>query len=88
MSDRLSNLIAEADLAEAVAVWLGYLGAERHLAAKTLDAYARDITQFLSVPSSSSPPTLATRTRSGLGNSNHSASKVWARVETWYRVPP
>lgn len=47
MSDRLSDLIAEADLVEAVTAWLGHLRAERHLAAKTLEAYARDISQFL-----------------------------------------
>jgi len=32
---------------EAVADWLGYLTLERQLAAKTAEAYERDITQFL-----------------------------------------
>jgi integrase/recombinase XerC len=32
---------------EAVEDWLAYLGVERQLAAKTLEAYARDISQFL-----------------------------------------
>ena len=32
---------------EAVEDWLGYLGTERGLSANTLEAYARDISQFL-----------------------------------------
>jgi integrase/recombinase XerC len=37
-----------ADLDRAVAEWLAHLGQERGHAAKTLDAYARDVRQFLS----------------------------------------
>lgn len=37
-----------ADLDRAVAEWLAHLGHERGHAAKTLDAYARDVRQFLS----------------------------------------
>jgi integrase/recombinase XerC len=35
------------DVLAEVARWLGYLGAERRMSAKTLDAYARDARQFL-----------------------------------------
>ncbi len=47
MAERLPDLIAEPDLADAVAAWLGYLSSERQLAAKTLEAYRRDLGQFL-----------------------------------------
>jgi integrase/recombinase XerC len=36
------------DVAAEIAGWLRFLGAERRMAAKTLDAYARDVGQFLS----------------------------------------
>jgi integrase/recombinase XerC len=42
----LPNQIAP-DVAAEIARWLGYLGAERRMSAKTLDAYARDARQFL-----------------------------------------
>jgi len=35
------------DVATEIARWLGYLGAERRMSGKTLDAYARDARQFL-----------------------------------------
>ena len=35
------------DVAVEIERWLGYLGAERRMSAKTLDAYRRDVTQFL-----------------------------------------
>ena len=38
---------AAADVAAEVARWLGHLGAERRMSAKTLDAYQRDVRQFL-----------------------------------------
>ena len=34
-------------MTEAVQAWLDYIGIERHLAAKTVEAYARDIRQFI-----------------------------------------
>jgi integrase/recombinase XerC len=42
----LPNQIAP-DVAAEIARWLGYLGAERRMSAKTLEAYARDARQFL-----------------------------------------
>lgn len=42
-----SDLLAKADLAEALARWLSYLIAERQLADKTVEAYSRDLAQFL-----------------------------------------
>ena len=36
------------DVKAEIARWLGYLGAERRLSAKTLEAYERDVGQFLS----------------------------------------
>ena len=36
-----------AGVAAEIEHWLGYLGAERRMSAKTLDAYRRDVTQFL-----------------------------------------
>jgi integrase/recombinase XerC len=36
-----------ADVAAEIERWLSYLGAERRMSAKTLDAYRRDVTQFL-----------------------------------------
>ncbi|MGB9163482.1 MAG: site-specific integrase, partial [Rhodomicrobium sp.] len=47
------------DVAEAVAGWLSYLGAERRYAENTLEAYERDARQFLSFLSASQPATLA-----------------------------
>ena len=38
---------AAPDVAAEVARWLGHLGAERRMSAKTLDAYERDVRQFL-----------------------------------------
>src|SRR5262249_42153564 len=38
---------AAADVAAEVARWLGYLGAERRMSGKTIDAYQRDVRQFL-----------------------------------------
>jgi integrase/recombinase XerC len=35
------------DIGAEIASWLSYLGAERRMSAKTLDAYQRDVTQFL-----------------------------------------
>lgn len=35
------------DVAAEVARWIGYLGAERRMAAKTVEAYQRDVAQFL-----------------------------------------
>ena len=35
------------DVAAEIARWLGHLGAERRLSAKTLEAYRRDVSQFL-----------------------------------------
>jgi integrase/recombinase XerC len=35
------------DVAAEITRWLGYLGAERRMSGKTLDAYARDVRQFL-----------------------------------------
>ncbi len=36
-----------ADVAAEIGRWLKYLGAERRMSEKTLDAYRRDVTQFL-----------------------------------------
>ena len=38
---------AAADVAAEVARWLGHLGSERRMSRKTLDAYQRDVRQFL-----------------------------------------
>jgi len=35
------------DVAAEIAGWLGFLGAEKRMSAKTLDAYRRDVHQFL-----------------------------------------
>ena len=40
-------LSAAPDVAAEVARWLGHLGAERRMSAKTLEAYGRDLRQFL-----------------------------------------
>jgi len=44
----MSEFAASPDVKVEIARWLGYLGAERRMSAKTLDAYARDARQFLS----------------------------------------
>lgn len=36
-----------ADVTTEISRWLGYLGAERRMSAKTLEAYGRDVSQFL-----------------------------------------
>ncbi len=44
----MNDLTASPDVAAEIARWLGYLGAERRMSAKTLEAYKRDVGQFLS----------------------------------------
>jgi integrase/recombinase XerC len=44
----MSELAATPDVTAEIARWLGYLGAERRMSDKTLDAYRRDVAQFLS----------------------------------------
>jgi integrase/recombinase XerC len=41
------NALAAPDVAAEIGRWLGYLGAERRMSPKTLQAYARDVGQFL-----------------------------------------
>src|SRR6187402_1102343 len=43
----MNALAIHADVAAEIERWLKYLGAERRMSAKTLDAYRRDVTQFL-----------------------------------------
>ena len=52
---------AAPDLAEAVARWQRHLGAERRLSPKTLEAYGRDVAQFLAFLTAhfATPPSLA-----------------------------
>jgi len=52
---------AAPDLADAVARWRRHLGAERRLSPKTLEAYGRDVAQFLTFLTAhfATPPTLA-----------------------------
>lgn len=46
--DELPDLpFAAAEVAAEIARWLAYLGAERRMSGKTLEAYARDVHQFL-----------------------------------------
>jgi len=44
----MSEFAAAPDVKAEIARWLGYLGAERRLSAKTLEAYGRDVGQLLS----------------------------------------
>ncbi len=55
------HLMAAADLAQAGHMWLGHLTDERGLAAKTAEAYSRDLGQFLNFLSRhlGQPPSLA-----------------------------
>jgi integrase/recombinase XerC len=43
----MSEFLASPDVAAEITRWLGYLGGERRMSAKTLEAYRRDVTQFL-----------------------------------------
>jgi integrase/recombinase XerC len=44
----MSEFQASPDVRTEIARWLGYLGAERRMSAKTLESYRRDVSQFLS----------------------------------------
>jgi integrase/recombinase XerC len=43
----MSDIATAPDVSAEIARWLGYLGAERRMSAKTLEAYRRDVFQFL-----------------------------------------
>jgi len=43
----MSTLAAAPDVTAEISRWLGYLGAEKRMSPKTLEAYARDVGQFL-----------------------------------------
>jgi integrase/recombinase XerC len=43
----MSKLATAPDVATEIAAWLRFLGAERRMAGKTLEAYARDVGQFM-----------------------------------------
>jgi integrase/recombinase XerC len=45
--NRAELTFAAKDVAAEMTAWLAYLGAERRMSAKTLDAYSRDVRQFL-----------------------------------------
>jgi integrase/recombinase XerC len=44
----MNDIPASPEVKAEIARWLGYLGAERRMSEKTLEAYARDVAQFLS----------------------------------------
>ncbi len=58
---RGANIRAAPDVRAEVLRWLGHLGAERRVSPKTLEAYARDVRQFLAFLTEhlGEPPTLA-----------------------------
>src|SRR5712691_9250727 len=43
----MNDIAAAPDVTAEITRWLGYLGAERRMSANTLEAYRRDVTQFL-----------------------------------------
>jgi integrase/recombinase XerC len=43
----MSKIAAAPDVTAEIGRWLGYLGAERRMSVKTLEAYRRDVSQFL-----------------------------------------
>ena len=43
----MSTFAAAPDVAAEITRWLGYLGAEQRMSPKTLEAYQRDVGQFL-----------------------------------------
>ena len=47
LSGSMKDIIASPDVAAEIARWLGHLGAERRMSLKTLEAYERDVGQFL-----------------------------------------
>jgi integrase/recombinase XerC len=48
MTARMPQATIAPDVAAEIARWLGYLGAEKRMSGKTLEAYERDVAQFLS----------------------------------------
>ena len=48
MKSAMSEFAAAPDVTAEIARWLRFLGAERRMSDRTLDAYARDVAQFLS----------------------------------------